>query len=295
MSVHSEYTRLVNKYLDGDMSASERDIFEEQLTLDPMLKSEFEHQNEIIHGLKEYRKSQLKARLDNVSVTPGILGVLSQGATIKNASFIATSILVGSGVYYYFSKEEVRTLELIELSPKLEFMDNRIELTDSQQSPNYRYNKSTEPSTWIEVDGDKDKLATETYQPNKIDFEVPEMEEEVSSDFVSEPEQILEKVMRNNSGFADVAEIEKVDIENIVTNRYKFHYKLVSNKLFLYGKFEASPYEIIEINSYQNKRLFFFYNGHYYRLKKDIQEISPLVKIEDQALINELNIIKHKE
>ena len=98
--------------------------------------------------------------------------------------------------------------------------------------------------------------------PNAIDFDVPEINENLSSDLDPQPDQILEKVVSQNAPFTDVSKIEKVDIENVTTNRFKFHYKLDHNKLYLYGKFEASPYEIIEINSLQSKKLFFYFLLH---------------------------------
>ncbi len=295
MSIHSEYSRLVNKYLDNNMSGSEKYIFEDQLTSDPMLKAEFEHQHEIIGGLKEYRKAQLKTQLNNIAISPGLLGIISQSATMKTLSFVAASILTGTGAYYYFSSNNVKLNSIAHVESKLDFISSPWELNGAKGKLNYRYTKSTNPATWstieTEVEERIDKLEV---APNAIDFHVPEINENLSSDLDPQPDQILEKVVSQNAPFADVSKIEKVDIENVTTNRYKFHYKLDHNKLYLYGKFEASPYEIIEINSLQSKKLFFYYNGNYFRLNQDVKEISPLLSIQDPKVIRELNIIKSK-
>lgn len=295
MSIQSEYTRLVNKYLDSNMSGSEKFIFEEQLTSDPLLKAEFDHQNEIIHGLKEYRKMQLKTRLDNVTINPGILGVISQSTTVKTLSYVVTSILVGTGSYMYFANEEVVHVNMPVIESKLEFVTPEISPFPFDMQLDYRYAKTAKPSLWIEEPEEApEKESLKKEQANTIDFNVPEVKDGVEEDVIPEPDQILEKVITQNVPFTEAVKIDKVDIENIVTNRYKFHYKLDNNKLYLYGKFEASPYEIIEINSYQAKKLFFYYNGQYYRLHQDINDISPLIKIQDQKVINELRIIKSK-
>ena len=129
---------------------------------------------------------------------------------------------------------------------------------------------------------------------NSIAFSVPEVNDELSNDPVPEPEQILEKAVARSKSFVDAGEFSKVDIENVVNNRYKFHYRLDNNRLYLYGKFEASPYEIIEINSFQSKKLFFYYNGSYFKLNQNVNDISPLLKIENPDVISELNILKKK-
>lgn len=290
MSAQSEYTRLVNKYLDGGMIGSEKEIFEEQLHLDPMLKSEFDHQNEIVAGLREYRKSELKARLDNISVTPGVLGLLTQSGSVKTLSYIAASVMVGAGAYLYFTPESNELVELSYLNSKREFIISEPKNIDLGNSLDYRYMKSTKPGSWIETS----EHNSDKEEANDISFEVPKVTEEQSADLIDQPEEVIEKSLSHKSNFVDVSKLDKVDIKNVVTNRYRFHYRLIDNKLFLYGKFDASPYEIIEVNSFQNKRLFFYYNGKYYRLLQDFQDIAPLVEISDQALINELNIIKRK-
>ena len=272
------------------MMGSEKEIFEEQLHVDPLLKSEYDHQNEIVSGLKEYRKSELKARLDNVSVTPGVLGVLSQAGSLKTASYLATSVLVGMGAYLYLSPDSIEYAELSYLHAKKEFIIQAPETNDPVSSLDYRFKKSTEPYSWIEAE----KVDNSNEGANNINFEVPSVNDGQSGDAMDQPEQILDKVVNHKSSVLGVSKIEKVDIENVITNRYRFHYRLIDNKLFLYGKFEASPYEIIEVNSYQSKKLFFYYNGKYYSLLQDIQQIAPLVEIQDQALVNELNIIKGK-
>lgn len=276
------------------MSGSEKFIFEEQLTSDPLLKAEFDHQNEIINGLKEYRKTQLKTRLDNVTINPGILGVISQSATVKTLSYVVTSILVGSGSYMYFAGEEVVHVNLPAIESKLEFVNPETSPSPFGRQLDYRYTKTINPSPWIDLAEERPIVETLKEEANTIDFNVPEVKDDVAGDVIPEPDQILEKVITQNVPFTEAVKIDKVDIENVVTNRYKFHYKLDNNKLYLYGKFEASPYEIIEINSFQAKKLFFYYNGQYYRLYQDINDISPLIKIQDQKVITELNIIKSK-
>lgn len=296
MSIQSEYTRLVSKYLEGGMSGSEQFIFEDQLTSDPLLKAEFEHQNEIVNGLKEFRKTQLKTKLNNITVGPGIIGVLSQSASMKTLSYVVTSILVGAGSYYYFnssSKSEVVSLSAVE--SRLDFLLPESKFSSEAVDLSYRYKKKLTSAEWVsEEEVEKSNQKPEPGEVNSIAFSVPEVNDELSNDLVPEPEQILEKAVARSKSFVDAGEFSKVDIENVVNNRYKFHYRLDNNRLYLYGKFEASPYEIIEINSFQSKKLFFYYNGSYFKLNQNVNDISPLLKIENPDIISELNILKKK-
>ena len=73
MATNTEYTILVENYLSGGMSKSEIDIFENQLSSDPLLQSELNHQSEIIEGLEGFRRAELKARLSNINLN--LLGI----------------------------------------------------------------------------------------------------------------------------------------------------------------------------------------------------------------------------
>jgi hypothetical protein len=297
MSIQSEYTRLVTKYLEGGMTGSEQYIFEDQLTSDPLLKTEFEHQNEIVNGLKEFRKTQLKTRLNNLTVGPGIIGVLSQSVSMKTLSYVVTSILIGAGSYYYFnSPRKPKAVNLSYVESRLDFLLPEIDYSNNAVDLSYKYNQNTDLTEWI-IEEETKKNGEAEEQTNKIsliDFSVPEVHDDVSTDDPPEPEQILEKAVARSESFVAAGEFSKVDIENVVNNRYKFHYKLDNNKLYLYGKFEASPYEIIEINSFQSKKLFFYYNRNYFKLNQNVNDISPLLKIENPEIITELNILKKR-
>jgi hypothetical protein len=297
MSIQSEYTRLVTKYLEGGMTGSEQYIFEDQLTSDPLLKTEFEHQNEIVNGLKEFRKTQLKTRLNNLTVGPGIIGVLSQSVSMKTLSYVVTSILIGAGSYYYFNgPRKPKAVNLSYVESRLDFLLPESDYSNNAVDLSYKYNQNTDLTEWI-IEEETKKNGEAEEQTNKIsliDFSVPEVHDDVSTDDPPEPEQILEKAVARSESFVAAGEFSKVDIENVVNNRYKFHYKLDNNKLYLYGKFEASPYEIIEINSFQSKKLFFYYNRNYFKLNQNVNDISPLLKIENPEIITELNILKKR-
>jgi hypothetical protein len=125
-------------------------------------------------------------------------------------------------------------------------------------------------------------------QPNVIEPDVIEGfdEDEFSSEEITVENQInnLEKVKENVESTVEIATVK--DKKN------KFHYKFFENKLYLLGSFNEMPYEIIELNAKNGKSYFLFYNDNFYKLETDQLKPSPLERIENDSLVNELKIIQ---
>jgi hypothetical protein len=80
-----------------------------------------------------------------------------------------------------------------------------------------------------------------------------------------------------------------VEIENVPDDRFPFHYQFYERKLFLHGDFKGIPYKIIALNRDKDKTFFLEYEGNYYSLRPDQQEIVPLERIQDSTVIRALN------
>ena len=132
------------------MTGSEKAAFEDQLTRDPMLQSEFEHQKEIVQGLKEYRKLQLKTRLDNIPVNPGIVGAISQSTTMKVVSYVAATILVGTGIYFLIPDDKNNSIVLENLQPKLDYVTQHSEIPEFDLTFDFAYAPGTVKEEWVE-------------------------------------------------------------------------------------------------------------------------------------------------
>ena len=55
---NSNYSKLVERYLEGEMSNTEIAEFEQMLNQDPLLSSELGFQQEIITGVKDFAQSR---------------------------------------------------------------------------------------------------------------------------------------------------------------------------------------------------------------------------------------------
>jgi hypothetical protein len=83
-----------------------------------------------------------------------------------------------------------------------------------------------------------------------------------------------------------------IEVKNV---KKQFHYQYYNNKLFLYGDFDSTPYEIFELNSRKDKQLYLFYNNEFYGLKQSQTRITPLQMIKDQEKLNALNALRNKK
>jgi len=91
-----------------------------------------------------------------------------------------------------------------------------------------------------------------------------------------------------------VVSVSHIAVETDTANKnYNFHYQFASGKLFLYGPFDKSVYEILEINS-DNHSVFLFHRDNYYLLDEKQLKITHLEPIKDTALIRKLKEYRGK-
>ncbi len=70
MAELNQFEEKMDLFLRGEMSPSEADEFRQELDSDPLLKSEFELNDAIVNGIKQYRKAEIKARLASLPISP---------------------------------------------------------------------------------------------------------------------------------------------------------------------------------------------------------------------------------
>ncbi len=285
---------LVSKYLDNELPEAGRRDFEARLQHDSELQEEFNFQKDIISGIKEVRRLELKGRLDNIPVNMP----LYQTTAFKAVAIASITVGMGIGAYYLFEKENKATISETDLSK------NQITLTeDSEEIP--KIPKAIEPI----VPGNKQKEKLQE-KPKTLPMAKNTSEEEKDKKEAAQPKVIQPDVIdtfedeefkteevKVEKSISDMEEIKEgiestVEIATVKDKRNKFHYKFYNNKLYLLGNFKEMPYEIIELNSKRGKRYFLYYNEHFYKLEKNQMKPAPLVEIENDSLINELKIIQ---
>jgi hypothetical protein len=89
MNQEYKHSEIIEAYLRNDLSVEQKADFEELVRQDPLLYNEFMLQKDVVSGLQQHRKSQLKARLNQVDVSNpvqlggiGVLGLWLAGASL---------------------------------------------------------------------------------------------------------------------------------------------------------------------------------------------------------------------
>lgn len=277
---------ILNK-LDKAESAS----FREALSKDPLLQQEFNVQKETIQSLQNFRKAELKARLNNIEVPSN---------KWQNASRLAASLFILaslSGVIFFFNSQEDTATNIPAPVTQLEepaasdindvkeensstekFVEEEIIIPETSISSS-PINNST-PST---------QANSEKTEVEPIEIAVPEFE-----DSFDDTGDIDKSISLPDSKVAKIVDTkEKLDIE-LVDQEGEISYKYYNNKLFLYGKFTSDTYELLELNNFNQKELYLFFKGDFYKLQSNTFDVSKLKSINNQDLKNQLEEIRVK-
>lgn len=301
----NKYSAEIESYFSGELSGADRILFEGKVESNPELKEIFENQQEIVEGLRTQRVTELKARMNNISVEPSFIGALLGNSIVQNVGYGVTGVMLTIGAFMFFNQRDAIEFHVQSLDAKSAYVVSSEVKPHFYPTLDYRASKPTplQVSDFMVASSPSLKkvsaIKTEPLQPVELSsaeyaFEVPEIATQAQEEGLQGLEVDIE-TMDKVDQVAKVSSFEKVNIQTINSRKYNFHYRLEDNRLFLYGKFNMSPYEIIEITSLGKKRLYFFYQDEFYQLHKSASVITELAKIENKSLISELNILKGKE
>ncbi|MEM7297669.1 MAG: hypothetical protein AAF391_05320 [Bacteroidota bacterium] len=301
---HRQLEKIEN-YHSGRMTPEESAAFENELAANPDLKAESNLQADIISGLKNYRKAQLKARLDAVDLNPSWIEFVQQSTLMKSFGGVAVASLVGAGVFFYAEPKEDTTIgeSIVIDSP-------------SYEDPEFIWNLGLE-----EAEQDQPVVKEDTKLadlPKQIQKKTKEILEEQSTVVVVEEETAtvqaftpafnapsaenikdeeapqtsdLDKLPEENN---EVASNEPIDVTTENTKNLKVQYKYYDGKLFLSGDFDRAPYEILEINSASGRRIYVKYLDKYYQVGTTDQ-LTDLPEVTDQGIIDELKLLRQNK
>lgn len=275
---------LIDDYLTNRLSQQDRDAFEAQMKSDPTLKADVELQAQIVDGLKKARASELKAMLNKVPVG----GTTSMSPFQIAAGVVGTAILVSS-IYFYFKPDT--TPEIPEATITREDSSKQNEPVEKnaaieEEKPAIPTNEDNVEETTLE------KKSVAPVEPKTAAKSVTKP----ALDVVDPSSELTESTATRGSGESSkpVRASSKMEVEVDSSNKkYAFHYQFVDNKMILFGSFDKSLYEILEINGNINSR-FLFYKENYYLLDDSKSEITPLQIIQDKTLLQKLKEYRKK-
>ncbi len=290
----------IDDFLSGKLSGTEKLMFEEHMTKDPLVSNELKLQEEIINHLKGQRKAELKARLDNINVT-----ATSSYTGLKIAAGIIGTLLLSTTLYFTLFNNPAEQSALTQQSAEQptdiisaeEFTpQTEAEVITSETSvtaPTLEKESKFEIKRELRITQLKKRHEAEVSE-NTAYHNFSNVSEPNFSDFESEDFNTENSVQPQKGEIqgSDAAKLDNISVKIAKKKNKDFHYQFFSNKLFLYGKFDEKPYEILELNSKGGRELFLKYEGSYFSLKSNQIDIVPLKEIHDKDITRELESLK---
>jgi len=270
-----ENFELVEKYASGQLQGPEKEAFELQLQTDASLQSDVAFQQQIIEGVKKARVTELKAMLSQVPVT-GLMQLGTSAIKIMTGAVTAGAILTGT-IFYFKPWQKETPAQIAE-----------------NELPIVHHEAKTEPDP---IDPKEDKTSPSTNEPDKETRKRPLTSKnqkavqpkievvDPSSELTKDPTREQEKQAKSQS----VIVTTRIGVEiNSSSSKYSFHYQFIQGgKLILFGIFDNSLYEIIEVNG-DTHSIFLYYKDNYYLLNEKQTSITPLTAIKDPELVKKL-------
>ena len=281
---------LIDDYLTNRLADSERIAFEQQVISDPALKADVEIQKNILQGIRKARAAELKTMLNNVTVGSPVSSVFT---TMRMAAGIVGAGILITSLYYYFQPEGLKIIPNISTSIQDSVQGHDSVGSTEKLNPS---DDSTKEHTQLNVIEPKEEKVIQPNLPaNKEEKEAiiktsevkqPKIEvidptNEMSSEIKTE-----ESVKSGASKSVITASSVQVEIDSS-SKKYNFHYQFKSNKLQLFGSFDKSLYEILEITG-ESHAVFMFYRENYYLLDEKQNQITRLSVIKDSNLLKKL-------
>lgn len=275
--------QIIDDYLTGKLNAN-------AVNNDLLKTEDYLFQKQVVDGIKDYRSTQLKNRLDAVNINAGFFDFAKSSTFIKSFGGVILASLIGSGILIYGDQDSIEESILIDLPQKQAF--------------NYVWNIDKVDVDFGEKPIIKNKVKLEEFISLKASDEVKSKieVENSSSEFVPNVQlpsaisvnddapniSLLDKVEVISSSESEVSSIE---VETKHTDDLNIQYKYYDGKLYLSGDFDKAPYEIIEINSSSSRRIYIKYLNKYYKV--DITDkLTDLPEIYNADVIKELELLK---
>lgn len=270
---------LIDDYLTNRLSDANKVAFEKEVTSDPALKADVAMQKAIVESVKNARAAELKSMLNNVPIagsSPFSLPMLKMAAGIVGAG-----LLIAALSYYFNDNSSPNPNLSTSLEDSIKKVDSSefepLEEPVATETPKQeeKIKESTLPKKETIKEPIKEVVAPHTPKLNLVDPSKDNIEENSNAPSKNE---IAKSVISVSHITVDVIGRYK---------KYNFHYQFAEGKLLLYGSFDKSLYEIMEING-EYHSIFMFYKEQYYLLSEQQSKITLLQPITDVALLGKL-------
>jgi hypothetical protein len=285
MNREYDYSELIEDYLTGNLSQKQSMEFEAQLEKDPDLNKDFLLQKDIINAIKDVRKAELKSMLNNVNVSS------TNGFNyfpLQVVSAILVTSILAVGTYFYFSDSSEATIESTTIPAENITESDFTEEPSAGNSPALTEEISPEHEQEITAENQSEtqEAPAETPENHSLDEQARAIVEESKKPEAS-PEPPAANLPDSRPGETNL------NVETKTDRNHAFHYQYYEDKLFLYGDFKGSAYEVIKLPTPNGVKLYMSYEGRFYKMERS-RRIRPFELIEDPIIIEQLQKQKSK-
>lgn len=270
---------LIDDYLTGKLSGAEKTAFEQRLSAEPELKAEVDLQRQIIEGVRQARVAELKTMLSKVPVG----GSASLTTWLGGLAAVA---IVGA-LSFWFLNDDSNVAQQKETPAQVEPVVPAPQGSDLSAPANQQIE---EPPTKQAKAEPKAKVTEKprAAEPNPVltpKFDVVDPSTELTPDTNSAETDFESPGTRKES--------KPLEVKVVAVGRYENHYQLDKGVLILYGNFDKTLYEIIEIQG-DEQHAFLYHQNRYYKLNGNSNAVQLLIPVTDPQLISKLRELRKK-
>jgi len=306
-------SQMIEAYLRNELNPLEKSAFEQRISQDPLLQNELTLQSDIILSLQNYRKAELKRRLNQIDVS----NASNPSNFLRNLGlFIALTTVLGMGVYFYLNGNGKSVSQASSSAPAA---NTHIPVPAVQEKPDHFLLAPNHSDT---IGQASIAIASGPPATNPASQEIKESGSlakgtlNKTTAIKSEPigskairpanqkrdlqrERITPASQPSTGSFTEIQEEQKgTENEKIHTvagkkpnglnitfddSPYRFHYTNKLDNLTLYGDFPGS-YKKIKVSD----QIYLYYEDSFYPIKTYQLEIAPLERITDETLLEQL-------
>ena len=259
---------LIDDYLSGSLNQEQLFSFENELASNVSMQKELAFQKNIVKGIQDFRKTELKARLNSIDISGSVPSHLWQKIAIA-----ASTVLISGGIALYISNktanlpivETSTTASVIaatEISNSTEFDDTQEIATQDEVPLKNELSNSTKTKPTINK-SIKPNVKTST-EPASLENALPSMMS-VDNEITIDHELDSDKNITTTSVKFDENGI-KVFPEN---KKNRFHYKYDGKNVLVQIADYKDNIPAVLIDYPEKKEVFLNYKGIFYRLDKN--------------------------
>lgn len=280
---------LIDDYLANRLSIGEKASFEMEISTDPSLKADVEFQQQIIEGVRKARATELKQMLNNI---PAGVGIQVDFSVARIAAGFIGAGIIAAATYFYIRPDAIPSLtsasaDLTKKSSEI-IAPSKEENVIKEDPKNLQPEETKVPDAPLE-----EKKAVRKKEPKMTEARKPNIQVLDPSDELTKDNHHAVKEEPVTTGKSDISP-SHVDVElDSSSKKYDFHYQFAGNKLMLFGPFDKSLYEVLEING-NSHALFLFYKENYYLLDESESKITRLTPIKDDSLLKKLKEYRNR-